>query len=329
MKKFLSLLLALTMVLSLGTVVFAADDATVTSVTEGSNTASIDITATANVTGGNYADIAYSVKVEWTVGALELDIDNTELYTWDAATLKYVKAIPAAANFETKTVDATITLTNSSNAAVNYAIAYADNNTDNLTTSEEAKTGDKTGKLDNADTTTAASAADEESGHDYAIDTTKVTNAGEVKTASYTGTVSLTALGDTSAIENGGTIKLGTYTVTLTAAPTFSTIADIIATVPNFPTTDATGWKAAENPEKLVYTSTGYTTAVVIASSRILLSTPVTQEDSNYKAVYTMMYMSTTVTFFMTNNKLTSITATIVNSSLGTTETYTFTAPTT
>ena len=332
MKKFLSLLLTLTMMLSLCTVAFAANgEATITDVTEGSNTASFDVTATANVTGDNYADIAYSVKVAWTVGTFDLDIDNSALYTWDAATLKYVKATPAADDFATKTVDATITLTNSSNAAVNYAIAYTDNGSDNMTTSEAAKEGSsKTGKLDNADTCGAATAAPEDIEHDYAIAADKLAQ-GSAKTASYAGTVSLTALGDTTAITNGSTLKLGTYTVTLSAAPaapTFSTIADIIATVPNFPTTPETGWKAAENPDKLVYTSTGVTTAVVIASSRILLSEPVTQEGSNYKLVYSAFGITTTVTFFMTNNKLTSITATIENSKLGTTENYTFTAPT-
>ena len=219
MKKFLSLLLALTMMLSLSITAFAADTSpkTVASVTEGSNTASFDVTGTVTVNEEAYADVVYSVLVEWTVAPLALVVNKTQPYTWDPATLRYV---PGTADsdpdsFEAQDVEVTITLTNSSNAAVNYTVAYADNATDGLTTSEAAAADNvATGKLANADITAAASALTE-GDYDYAIDTEKVESTGEAKTASYAGTVSLTDLGETSAIENGSTLTLGTYTVTL------------------------------------------------------------------------------------------------------------------
>ena len=148
MKKLLSILLALTMVLSLGIVAFAAEDTTLpavvddektTEVTE--NAASFDVKSKTNLVEGAHANIAYYVNVEWLVDTANIDINKGDLYKWDPLQLKYVKdeTTTAGGVGEDKSVGVTITLTNSSNAAVNYEIAYADNDADKLNTTEAAR----------------------------------------------------------------------------------------------------------------------------------------------------------------------------------------------
>ena len=218
MKKFLSLLLALTMVLSLSITAFAADnDATVTSVTEGSNTASFDVTGTVTVNEEAYADIVYSVKVEWTVADLALEVNKAQPYTWNPTTLRYEAGTATAdpASFEAKDVAVTIKLTNSSNAAVSYAVTYADNTGDVWTTAVKSESN-AAGKLDNADTIADLATTYADDTHAYAINIAKQGDegTGTAQEKTYSGTVTLPAINDTKDM-TAGTITLGTYTVTL------------------------------------------------------------------------------------------------------------------
>lgn len=68
---------------------------------------------------------------------------------------------------------------------------------------------------------------------------------------------------------------------------------------------------------------------VSIACQDFGLSTTVAPDGSNYKAVKNLgMAGSMTVTFVMTDNKLTSIEANHFNGAAGTNNSYTFTVPT-
>ena len=239
MKKLLCVLLALVMVLSFSTVAFAAggskdfttvvDDAETDNVTE--NEASFDVTATADVVpGDDYADIVYSVKVEWTVDTAKIDIDQGGLYVWSTENLKYelqgsneAFALNPDGN---SSVDVTITFTNRSNADVAYDIAYADNATDKLTTSEDLTaeaTVAKTGKVNSADTQEGVATTEntEGTGHDYIInaDAENFSTEGAAGEVTYNGTVTVTKVEDGADFEAEGAknLTLGTYTVTLSA----------------------------------------------------------------------------------------------------------------
>ena len=333
MKKFLSLLLTLTMMLSLCTVAFAAGgEATVTGVTE-DNTASFDVTGTVTVNEDAYADIAYSVKVEWTVADLALNINKDQSYTWNPATLSYEVGTATAdpTGFDAQDVAVSITLTNSSNAAVNYAIAYADNSTDTLTTSEAAKEGSsKTGTLANADTCGAATALTE-GDYDYAIAADKLAQ-GSAKTASYTGTVTLSAINDTKDMTSG-TLTLGTYTVTLSkyeepAEPETKTVNAILSTVDGgFPTSG--DFKAPDNAWKdeggTTYAFINQAGKLVTDTKYIDINETATKNGNDYTVQTVCESKTIILTFVMTDNVLTAIKYECADLS----KNLTFSAPTT
>ena len=319
MKKFLSILLALTMVLSLGTVAFADNSATITSVTE-SNTASFDVTGTVTVNEGAYADVVYSVKVEWTVDPLALEVNKAQPYTWNPATLRYEAGTADSDTIAAKDVEVSITLTNSSNAAVNYTVAYADNGSDAWTTTEATKTGDKTGKLDNADAIDGLATDYTDDSHAYAIDITKQgdegTGTAQVKT--YTGTVTLPAINDTKAMTTGN-ITLGTYTVTLSkyeepAAPETKTVSEILAlSASPFPTTYDNGWKNDKNDNDHLYIAYGELSSNASGESLGLNEIFTKNAAGNYELVIPVneseadetITGTVTYTFVMTDNVLT------------------------
>ena len=238
MKKFLSMLLALVMVLSLGTVAFADElvqsgNKTLTAVVDtvaeenddgvAENEYSFDVKTKAAVDDGhNYADIVYSVKVDWTVTGDTVDVLTGGLYKWNPENLKYeLQGENDALALGTRnSVDVEIDFENRSNAAVDFAIEYADNN-DDLTTSEAAKEGSSaTGTIANADTQTGvATVADAKTGHDFTInaEAPNLTAAGTAGTAKYEATVTIESIANGATIADDQELTLGTYTVTLSA----------------------------------------------------------------------------------------------------------------
>lgn len=118
MKKALSLILALAMVMSLG----------ISAMAEEINAGENEIDVGASYTGGGVSitGTVYSVKLSWT--AIENISYNagTVAYKWDATKLEYVEDTnnSVSAGWNKDTTSCTITVTNSSNAAVTATAAF-------------------------------------------------------------------------------------------------------------------------------------------------------------------------------------------------------------
>lgn len=126
MKKLISLALALTLALCMSVTAFATIDA-------GDN--DIDVPATYNpgtvsIVGpdGTAATAnVYSVKLEWTAIANLVYDGGNEAYYWDATAMEYKKHETASqkADWDNNQASCTITITNSSNAAIQATAAFA------------------------------------------------------------------------------------------------------------------------------------------------------------------------------------------------------------
>lgn len=119
MKKIMSLVLALALVLSMGVTVFAKDvtvgnDAD--TIPENSNTVNV----TANyVPGENVsAGTKYLVNVSWTVSGNLTYKDKTKTYTWDTGNMQYELTDTAEAGAWSGSATVDLTVTNKSNADI-------------------------------------------------------------------------------------------------------------------------------------------------------------------------------------------------------------------
>lgn len=117
MKKILSMILALAMILSLGVTAFAAD------VEAGEISGNTSQSVTANYTGtvAGEIDKTYYVKIEWAAGENTLKYTNNQTtYTWDAEHYKYVadNTEDVELNGWSGSAVYTVTVTNQSNATI-------------------------------------------------------------------------------------------------------------------------------------------------------------------------------------------------------------------
>lgn len=176
MKKLFSLILALTLLLSLGTVAaFAANPITAAN---GSDSKEVK----GSYQAGDVSDTVYSVDVSW--GSMEFTYTGASEGTWNPATHQYDGA--AAGGWAVNAAGGNkITVTNHSNAAVTATLSYA----------AEAAYSGITGSFD-TDTLTLASA-----------EGTAIANA-------PTGSANLTLAGELASSVTAST-KLGTVTVSL------------------------------------------------------------------------------------------------------------------
>ena len=109
MKKIIAATLALTLSMSMGNFVYAADDR------------SADIKATYQA-GKENTDTVYSVDVKW--GSLEYTYSSGVTKSWDPTTLKYKEASGTSSWTCQEGADQ-ITVTNNSNADITASLAYA------------------------------------------------------------------------------------------------------------------------------------------------------------------------------------------------------------
>ena len=221
MKKALSILLSLAMVMSLSVSVFAADNKELDLVSD--NTATFDIGGTLTaVKAENETAYVYSVTISW-----EYDTDYEALfskqvmYEWDPTTLMYSLSEDSNEDYVSDNADpinVKITMTNKSNNVVDYEISYADADDGFKTTSQEKDdlypTPDYSfGTLESADTSVGASYTDDVLCLDK-TDSTSLGTAGTAQTLEYFAVISIEYIDDiTKALDGSDTV--GTYTITL------------------------------------------------------------------------------------------------------------------
>lgn len=119
MKKIMSLVLALALVLSMGVTVFA-DEATVGDSTDTIPANSNTVNVTANyVPGENVsAGTKYLVNVSWTVSGTLTYKDKTNTYTWNTTDMRYEHTDTAEAGTWSGSASVDLTVTNKSNADI-------------------------------------------------------------------------------------------------------------------------------------------------------------------------------------------------------------------
>lgn len=133
MKKILSMILALAMILSLGVTAFAAET---TGSWDGTTYTGNTADVTASYTAGTTTVVnVCKVDISWTVTNGSKTVGNVA-YTWNATEHKYVAG--AATGESTTNPSVKVTLTNHSDIALYADITYADNTTDEVTSSATA-----------------------------------------------------------------------------------------------------------------------------------------------------------------------------------------------
>lgn len=254
MKKFISILLALVMTLSLSTVAFADADVGGRIITSVSDTQ--DINATTIIAGDIFdrAAIEYNVKIDWTVTPGTTAVTGGNVYIWDPDNLQYVpdpdprdgmievlggNDLPEGLTEDDIYTNVEITVTNRSNADVDFTIGYESRNIDesNYFVTQEASAGTglcidrlNEGREDDLKVHTLFRAdlihsqAEVVTPVDGRTDVYKFdkevfegldsTPEEEAQTATYKGKIRVTEIHGNN-ISNGNTITVGTYTVTL------------------------------------------------------------------------------------------------------------------
>lgn len=155
MKKLLSMILALAMVLALSTTVFAEDvpSDNITGET------SMNVTANYTATGPtSFGDTVYSVTVAWNqTGTLSYNAGTT-VYKWNAAETKYEEDSGSSSHASWTVTDAkvTVTVTNKSNAKINALITANTNVTGGLTVTGNFKDNKDSVEVDSAAKGTSA-----------------------------------------------------------------------------------------------------------------------------------------------------------------------------
>lgn len=125
MKKIIAATLALTLSMSMGNFVYAAEDE------------SADIKATYQA-GKENTDTVYSVDVKW--GSLEYTYSSGVTKSWDPTTLKYKETSGTSSWTCQKGADQ-ITVTNNSNADITASLAYAETGSNITGTFTNSKIG--------------------------------------------------------------------------------------------------------------------------------------------------------------------------------------------
>lgn len=125
MKKIIAATLALTLSMSMGNFVYAADDR------------SADIKATYQA-GKENTDTVYSVDVKW--GSLEYTYSSGVTKSWDPTTLKY-KETSGTNSWTCQDGADQITVTNNSNADITASLAYAETGSNITGTFTNSKIG--------------------------------------------------------------------------------------------------------------------------------------------------------------------------------------------
>ena len=119
MKKIMSLVLALALVLSMGVTVFAGEatvgDSTGT-IPENSNT--VNVTAKYEAGENVSAGTKYLVNVSWTVNSTLTYKDKTKTYTWKTTDMHYEHTDTAEAGTWSGSATVDLTVTNKSNADI-------------------------------------------------------------------------------------------------------------------------------------------------------------------------------------------------------------------
>lgn len=125
MKKIMSLVLALALVLSMGVTVFAEENSGSTTVTDltdpANNSKDIDVTAGYTAPTHTSAGEVYHVVISWEKGGNLSYTDATYEYTWNpesGANGAYVKAEKTPAQWDFDGANVKITVTNKSNATI-------------------------------------------------------------------------------------------------------------------------------------------------------------------------------------------------------------------
>ena len=152
MKKIMSLVLALALVLSMGVTVFAAGNSGSTTVTDPAdtehNSESIDVTAGYTAPTYSTGDTVYHVVVAWEKTGTITYAGNQYYYDWkvDENNFGYVKDDTKSTNAGWKVDNATvaITVTNKSNAAITATCSAPAAKTDTGVTAIEGHYGDGT-----------------------------------------------------------------------------------------------------------------------------------------------------------------------------------------
>lgn len=134
MKKIIAATLALTLSMSMGNFVYAADDS------------SADIKATYQA-GKENTDTVYSVDVKW--GSLEYTYSSGVTKSWDPKTLKY-KETSGTSSWTCQDGADQITVTNNSNADITASLAYAKTDSNITGTFSNSKIGLKSAEGTNA-----------------------------------------------------------------------------------------------------------------------------------------------------------------------------------
>ena len=125
MKKIIAATLALTLSMSMGNFVYAAEDE------------SADIKATYQA-GKENTDTVYSVDVKW--GSLEYTYSSGVTKSWDPTTLKY-KETSGTSSWTCQEGADQITVTNNSNADITASLAYAETGSNITGTFTNSKIG--------------------------------------------------------------------------------------------------------------------------------------------------------------------------------------------
>ena len=133
-KKIIAATLALTLSMSMGNFVYAADDR------------SADIKATYQA-GKENTDTVYSVDVKW--GSLEYTYSSGVTKSWDPTTLKY-KETSGTSSWTCQDGADQITVTNNSNADITASLAYAKTDSNITGTFSNSKIGLKSAEGTNA-----------------------------------------------------------------------------------------------------------------------------------------------------------------------------------
>ena len=135
MKKIIAATLALTLSMSMGNFVYAAEDS------------SADIKATYQA-GKENTDTVYSVDVKW--GSLEYTYSSGVTKSWDPTTLKY-KETSGTSSWTCQDGADQITVTNNSNADITASLAYAGTESNITGTFSNSKIGLKSAEGTNAE----------------------------------------------------------------------------------------------------------------------------------------------------------------------------------
>ena len=236
LRKILAAGLSIAMLAGVSVCAYADEtDEEITEVAEDEDAdGTLENSSSADIRG--YADIVtttstvYCVELSWEVE--DLKYTQTSVYAWDTGSLKYtVSDSDSTTEVTGGTID--ITLDNRSNAAVEAAVAYSDQEDDSISTTVEWVTGTTTnadGSIENttstADQSVVLETAAQNSGK--VIDYTDVSTTGTVVEESISGTVTVTD-GEENLTETSTVV--GTVTITLSESD--DTSADYTASSSN------------------------------------------------------------------------------------------------